>query len=190
MDNENKNQDSASSQGKVQTNTKPSTTKEDDVSLPKKTLQAILDRIDSLEADKKSAEERDKKRDTEIEMLKSISDKARLARYESLNKGSLIHTAKVPFWEGMPILAWSRGRDEVGFRDGKLMVNQTIKFFVDEGNGEPTLKELDYLYWAQNVDTQIGEISEKLETPTGTYYTMLMKDGRKIKVDIRFLNAF
>ena len=173
------------------TQTTPPVTKEDEkVSLPKKTLQAILDRIDSLEGDKKVSDEREKKRDAEIEMLKSISDKGRLARYESANQGTLIRTARVAFWEGLPILAWTRGTDEVGFSDGRLVVHQTIKIFLDEDKEEPTMKELEYLYWAQNTDSQTGEVVEKNETPAGTFWTIQMKDGKKIKVDIRFLNAF
>jgi len=171
-------------------NIPPVEEKKENVSLPKKTLQAILDRIDSLETDKKSFDEREKKRDAEIDMLKSISDKGRLARYESLNQGALIRTVKVAFWDGKPLLAWTRGTDEVGFRDGKLIVHQTIKIFLDEGGETPVMKEVEYLFWAQNSYTQPGEVVEKTETPSGNFWTVQMKDGKKIKVDIRFLNAF
>ena len=190
MDDTKNTKGAVAGQGQSNPPTPPAKEKDESVSLPKKTLQAILDRIDSLETDKKGFDEREKKRDAEIDMLKSISDKGRLARYESLNQGTLIRTVKVAHWEGKPILAWTKGTDEVGFRDGKLVVHQTIKIFLDEGGEEPVMKELEYLFWAQNVDTQTGEVVEKTETSSGNFWTIQMKDGKKLKVDIRFLNAF
>ena len=164
--------------------------KDEDVSLPKKTLEAILARLegqDEIIADLKT---KDKKRDEEMEMLKSISDKARLARWEEQNKGSLIRTARVSFWNGSPILGWTKGKDEVGFRDGRLQVAQTIKLFLDKGEKEPIIEEVEYLYWVQNVDSESGEVVEKAERSGSNFWTMQMKDGRKITLDIRFINAF
>ncbi len=164
--------------------------KTEEVTIPKSTLQAILDRIDGLEESNKKIVDDSKKKDEKIEMLTEISDKGRLARYEEQNNGEIIRTARISFWEGLPILAWVNGKNEVGYRDGRLIVNQTIRLFLDEGRDQPTEKELDYLYWTQNVNSQSGDIIEKSITPNGSAYTLQMKDGKKIKVDVRFLNAF
>lgn len=176
------------------TNVEKTDKKIENVSLPKKTLEAILSRLEGLEESNKQLSEKDKKKDEEIEMLKSISDKARLARFEEKNKGSaLIRTAKVSFWEGSPILAWSKIKDEVGFRDGRLVVNQQVKLFLDAIDPETKqLKtvDLDYLYWAQNVECLPGDVIEKSSSNSGDFWTIQMKDGRKVKLDIRFINAF
>lgn len=173
--------------------TPPTPKKEDVVELPKATLQAILDRLEGIESQNKDLVEKDKRRDQEVEMLKSISDKGRLARYESKDNQNLIRRAKVSFWEGSPVLAWDKVTDEVGFRDGRLQVNQVIRLFLDELDEEtqkPRTVDLNYLYWAQNVDTQAGEVIEKSESNGNQYWTIQLEDGRKIKLDIRFINAF
>lgn len=152
--------------------------------------------LESIWAELKGLKENIEKKDAEIEMLKSISDKGRLARYEQTQgKGQLIRTAKVAFWEGVPILAWQKVKDEVGFRDGRLVTNQIIRIFLDEmvlieGKSELKTVDLDYLYWAQNVQCESGEVVERSETDGGAYWTIEMKDSRKVKLDIRFINAF
>lgn len=164
--------------------------KEEKVEVSKKTLETILQRLEEQDEYIKRSKENEKRRNDEIEMLKSISDKARLAKWEQQNRGSLIRNAKVSFWEGSPILGWMKGKDEVGFRDGRLQVNQTIKLFVDKGEKEPEIVELEYLYWAQNVDGQSGEVVEKLQRDGNEFWTIQLSDGRKVTLDIRFINAF
>jgi len=160
------------------------------IEVGEKTLKALIKTVETLQESNDALVVRDKKREGEIEMLKNISDKGRLSKYEDSQKGPLIPTAKVSFWNDLPILAWSKGKDEVGFRDGRLTVNQTIKLFLDEGKKEPKEVEVDYLFWAQNTSSQSGEVVERSENENGQYWTMQLKDGRKIKLDIRFINAF
>lgn len=157
--------------------------KDKDVKIPKKTLDAILEKLEQSEA-------REKKRDEEIEMLKSVADKSRLGKWEEQNKGALIRTAKVSFWEGSPILAWAKVKDEVGFREGRLIVNQIIKLFLDIGEKEPKEVEIPYHYWSQNVNGEVGEVINKNSGKNGEIWTIELKDGRKVDLDIRFLNAF
>ena len=156
---------------------------EETVQLPKSTLDAILQKLED-------AEIREKKRDEEIEMLKGISDKGRLTKWEEQNKGTLIRTAKVTFWEGNPVLGWMTVKDEVGFREGRLVVNQIVRLFIDIGEKEPKQVDLDYLYWAQNVSGETGEVINKNVGRTGEVWTIQLKDGRKLDIDIRFINAF
>lgn len=156
---------------------------EKEVKIPQKTLDAILSKLE--ESNKLL-----KKQGDEITMLKSVSDKGRMNKWEEQNKGSLIRTANISIWEGNPIIGWHRVKDEVGFRDGRLVVNQTIKIFVDEGKKEPKEIELEYLYWAQNTTSMPGEVVSKNITDKGEVWTLEMKDGRKVALDIRFINAF
>jgi hypothetical protein len=156
---------------------------EEKVEVSKATLDAILDRLEKMDT-------ANKKKDDEIEMLKSISDRGRLTKWEEQNKGALIRTANVAFWEGNPILAWKKVTDEVGFREGRLVVNQTIKIFVDEGGKQPKEIVLEYLFWAQNTTSMPGEVVNKNIGKAGEVWTIQLKDGRKIELDIRFINAF
>ncbi len=164
--------------------------KEETVAIPKATLEKLLSTLEDQQGAIKTLTDKDKQRDGEIEMLKSVSDKARLSRFEDATKGKLIRTAKVSFWEGKPILGWTKGVDEVGFRDGRLQVKQSIRLFLEKGEKEPEVKEVEYLYWAQNVQSEVGEVVEKNERAEGIFWTMQLKDGRKVTLDIRFINAF
>lgn len=187
---ENKNTPGAEpSQDNAQTNPPAANTggeaKKDEVKVSKKTLDSILDRIESLEAD-------NKKKDEKIEMLTNISDKARLAKYEEQNRaGSLIRTARVSFWKGLPVIGWQTVKDEVGFIDGRLRVNQVIRLFMQvEGEKEPKSEEVEYLYWSQNIDGEAGEVVSRNHTKDGEFWTIEFKDGKKVTLDIRFINAF
>lgn len=154
------------------------------VEVDKATLDAVLTRLENLETE-------GKKKDEQIEMLKEVADKGRLSRYQDENKeGELIPAARIAFWEDSPILAWKLIKDEVGFRDGRLVVSQVIRLFVDIGEKEPKTVEVEYLYWTQNVRSHSGEVTSKTETKEGKFWTVQMKDGRKITVDVRFINAF
>ncbi len=156
--------------------------KEETVSLPAETLRNILSTIESLK-------ESDKKKDEEIKKLLEVADKGRLARYESANQTELIRTARVSFWEGCPILAWASVRDEVGFRNGRVEYNQTIKIIIEK-DGQIVDKELEYLHWTQNVEGRQGEVISKTEEKGKQIWTIRMSDGQEIKIDVRFLNAF
>ncbi len=165
--------------------------KEEVVSLPKSTLEAILSRLESTEEGIKKLADDNRKKDEQIEMLTSISDKGRLAKWQEQNKGTLIRTAKVSIWDNVPVLAWETVKDEVGFRDGRLIVNQIIRLYLDQLiEGKPKTVDLDYLYWSQNAQSEIGEVVEKSQINNREYYTLELKDGRKVKLDVRFINAF
>lgn len=157
--------------------------KDEKVTVSKKALDAILDRLEAME--KKDAE-----KDKKIEMLTNISDKARLAKYEEQSTGKLIRTARISFWKNMPVVGWQTVKNEVGFIEGRLRVNQVVRLFMDNGTKEPVTEEVDYLYWAQNIDGQSGEVVNRSTSDAGEFWTVELKDGRKITVDIRFINAF
>lgn len=160
--------------------------KPETVEIPKSTLETILTTLEDL---KKS----DAAKTKTIERLEATADKGRLSHYDGkeAKDATLITRAKVGFFEGRPIVAWHKGVDEVGFRDGRLVTKQTIIIFLHNGEGEePEQKELEYLYWAQNTSTQEGEVTGKNQTKDGNFWTVEMNDGQKITLDIRFINPF
>lgn len=162
------------------------------VELEKKTIEAILAKVETLSEQVGTLAEENKKKDKQIEMLTEVADKGRLARYEEQNNGGeLIRTAKVAFWRDLPIIGWKNVKDEVGFRDGRLIVNQITKLYLDQGKESPLEEDVEFLYWVQNVQSKIGEVVERSENSNGAQFvTVQLKDGRKLKLDIRFINAF
>lgn len=157
----------------------------DKVPVDKKTLDAILTRIETLEVE-------GAKKDKQIEMLTEVADKGRLLRYQETQDGGavLIREAKVAFWNDLPVIGWRKETDEVGFREGRLVVNQKTRLFLDAGKDGMKEEVVDFLYWVQNVVSKQGEVVETAQTNNGTFWTVQLKDGRKIKLDIRFINAF
>lgn len=166
--------------------------KDEKVQLDKKTVEAILAKVETLSEQVGSLADENKKKDKQIEMLTEVADKGRLARYEEQNNGGeLIRTAKVAFWRDLPIIGWKNVKDEVGFRDGRLIVNQITKLYLDQGKESPLEEDVEFLYWVQNVQSKIGEVVERSENSNGAQFvTVQLKDGRKLKLDIRFINAF
>lgn len=168
------------------------TSKEEVVQISKATLNEILKTMEDLKASNENLVNKDAGRQKEIDMLKSVADRGRLDRYEAENSegGEVIRTARVGFWEDMPILGWKTVVDEVGFRDGALRFKQIVKLFLDEGKEAPKEVEVEQLYWAQNTICKVGEVVEKNSDKNGQYWTIEMKDGRRVKLDIRFVNPF
>lgn len=165
---------------------------EKDVKVSKKVLESIVSRMEELEASNKKIQEENKAKDADIEMLKSISDKARLAKYEQQSNSSIIRTAKVSFWNDVAILAWQTSKDYVGFKDGRVLVDQRIKLFLDKLDEEknPVVEEVDYLYWVQNTRSKSGDIIEKKDKTSGSFYTIKLPDGKIVELDVRYINAF
>lgn len=167
------------------------------VEVDEETLKGIADIVRSLksevEALKKESEEKEKKNAEEIKMLKEVADKGRMFKYEVDNAkgGQIIREAKIGMWEDEPIVAWQMISDDVGFREGRMVVNQRVRIFaMPEGSDKPKPIDLDYLVWAQNTRTQIGQVISTSNDSTGNYWTVEMKDGRKLTLDIKFINPF
>lgn len=189
---ENKKNNGASTQPDGNNSARTQPNKSDEISISKKTLADIVSRLENNEKITEALIEEGKKKDKKIEMLTEVADKGRLARYEQTTMGPLISRARVSFWEGVPILAWEKVKDEVGYRDGRLIVSQVIRLFLDEKDANKKVKtvEVDYLFWSQNTQSQEGEVVARNQTKDGNYWTVEMKDGRKVEIDIRFVNAF
>lgn len=178
------------------TGTSPETGKKnelgkDEVAVSKKTLADILQRMEDLSASNKTLLERDEKRGKEIDMLTNVADKAKLFKYQEQQAGPLITRARIAMWDGVPVLAWTDMiKNEAGYRNGVLVVDQRVRVYLNnlDKDGQPESKEIEYLFWSQNVQSEEGEVISKDQTKDGVYWTVQLKDGRKIKVDVRFIN--
>lgn len=154
------------------------------VAISKKQFDSLIEKMDKV------LDENNSLRET-VKMLEAVSDKARLAHFQEQKKGPIIKKARVSFWDDKPIIGWSKIKDEVGYLNGRLVVNQQIRIFIEEEVGKtPVAKDLEYLYWVQNVQAKEGEIKKKIENDGRVMYTVVMEDGREITLDIVFINAF
>ena len=162
----------------------PEKPKKDDgkVEVDKSVLEQIL-------VNQKRQEDLIKNQATTIDMLKQISDKGRLAKYEEQNRGQLIRRANVGTWDGKVILGWVSVKDEVGVINGVLRETQIVKLYLDEGPGkELSNVEVEYLHWYRNVGRLYGDVVRESRTTNGETRTLKLEDGREFELDIRFLN--
>ncbi len=125
-----------------------------------------------------------------IEMLRSVADKGRLAKFEEQNRGTqLVRRAKVGVWRGDVILGFTMVKDEVGFENGVLKENQVIRVYLDKGKGkEPVPTDLEYLFFYRNLSRLEGEVIREARSSTGETRTIKLDDGREFELDVRFIN--
>jgi hypothetical protein len=144
------------------------------VEIEESVLQAILDR--------------QKEQEEKINMLTSVADKGRLAKWDNDHRGTLIHTANLAIWKGQIILGWQKVKDEVGFIHGVLREEQVIRLFLENGKEAPKEEDVEYLTFYRNVGRIKGEIINESRGVLGDTKTLKLDDGRVFEVDVRFIN--
>lgn len=159
-----------------ETKTKPEKTEKEPeiVSIPSEKLREILDTIEKLQESNKK--------------LIAVADLNRLDRYEQMekNKNKIVHTARLRFFEGKPIVAWLLTKDEV-FKDtnGVYHETQMVKLFFNDG----TEKEMSYIDSERFVTKKEGEIISRKQDQSGNETVELrFNDGEVIVVDTRYIN--
>jgi len=160
--------------------------KKETVEVDKSTLAEILSRLDNFE---KKSEADDKK----LAKLLAVVDKGRLQNYESqYEKGDLVHTASISTWNGNIVLGWKTIKNEVGFENGIMRENQTIRVFLlnQEDPKKEKHEDLQLLDFSRHVEKREGEIiKDSTEAKTGRRtVTIKLKDGMELDYDIAFIN--
>lgn len=142
------------------------------VNMPKKTLDAILTRLD--------------KQDQEIEVLREASDTARLSKAEQArNQGKLVKDARVTMYDGKFVLGWQMVKDEVRFEEEKLIEVQTVALFFED----KSKKEVSYRAFTNGSTKVKGEvISESRDKEGQTFVTLQLADGHEIPISTTFIN--
>lgn len=173
--------------------TKPPVEKENKkVEIDKSTLAEILKRLDSVDEMKAELAKKDK----DIEKLLAVADKGRMQNWESQHsEGELIRTVRLSMWERQVVLGWKTVKNEVGFINGVLREEQTIKVFLlqtDKDGKIAAPKEvevnlLNFNRFVEKVDAEVIKQSKDSKTNRVTY-TVKLKDGMELEYDIAFLN--
>ena len=150
--------------------------------------------LDDLVNQLKALAEKDKKRDAEIDMLKSVSDKQKMSRYEDKNRSGkgLIRKARVCMWDNKPVVNWKMIRDEILFSGNTSTIKQDTRIFVRDPEADGGIKSYDmpYLDWVRNTTTKWGEVVGKTENNDGIFWTLQFEDGDQVTVELAYVNAF
>lgn len=159
----------------------PKTPKVDEntVKIDKDTLKTLVEGFESMKQ--------------KVEDLEGAANLGRLERVKSArDKGELVKTAKVSLWQGKMILGWQTVVDDVYVDErGRIIEDQQIKLFVDEGEGkEPTQTDaMPYKMFARLSDKLVGEVIKESKNLDGSVeFTLKFEDGREVTLPITFLN--
>lgn len=164
----------------------PTPQPEETVEVKRSELNSILDRLGTLE-------EEGAKKDSEIERLTSAADIGRLQRFDESRGKKLIRTASLAVWKDNIVIGWKMVKDDVRLRGNQVIADQVIELYTLDAENEPIEPEkVDYTDFTRNVGKVVGDIITKVkdETDEKELYVLKFKDGREIKVDIAFINAF
>ncbi len=143
------------------------------VQVPKKTLDAVLKRLDTLEDDNK--------------LLKSVADKGRMARVEQLRaQGKLVKSVRIGKIDGNFVVGWKLVKDDVHFdSEGRLVEEQIIKVFFED----KTSKEMNVRSFANSMEHIEGEVTMEGKDRDGNIsLTVLLPDGKEISIGQNFIN--
>ena len=127
----------------------------------------------------------------EIKKLTFAADVSRLDQYDAKHRGSLIRKVKLNLFSGKIVRGWKTVKDEVGVnKEGVLVENQTVKLFLDEGDGEKMSSiEIPIVVFSRGTEKLETEIIKRSTTSDGIdTMTVKLSDGREIEMDVRFLN--
>lgn len=146
---------------------------EEMVSVPKKTLDSILKRLDSVEDKNK--------------ILESVADKGRMARVEQLRaQGKLVKSVRVGKIGDKFVIGWKLIEDDVHFdNEGKLVEVQTIKVFYED----KSTAEFNVRNFANSMERIEGEVTSEGKDRDGNItLVVLFPDGNEITVNQTFIN--
>lgn len=135
------------------------------------------------------------KQGEKIKILTEVADKNRLTRVEELRaQGKLVKKVKLNYMDGNLIIGWKTIKDEVYFdQDKRLHEEQIIGLYFEQeivdGQELQLGKEMPYQTFGRLVTKVPVEVIEEGKDRDGnTNFVVETDDGRKIKIDSRFVN--
>lgn len=143
---------------------------------------------DNEDLKKEFQAERDRN-NTLQEQLEFISDKGRLGKWDQkqLAAGSLERNYKIQMYNGKVVVGWTAMKSNLVYKNEHkaYIENQTTNLIYEDGGQE----EVQYSYWQANrtlVETTCE--GEELLKDGSRLLKLVMKDGKKLTVDAKFVN--
>ena len=121
----------------------------------------------------------------EIEMLKDIADKSRLATWEDKHRVKGLTVVKISTYDDKVILGWETVVNEV-FKNanGNWIEKQIIKLHFSDD----TELDVNYLDFVTKTIKIEAEVNSRTTTDGTEVLNITTKDGRKFSIDIKFVN--
>lgn len=142
------------------------------VTLNKETMDEILFRLNKAEQDMKA--------------LLQVQDKNTSNKIEELrNQGKLVKSVKVRKVDGEFVIAYKTIKDEVYFRDGRLIEDQTVQLtYLNGEKRDLTLRE-----WARLGDYATCEVLKESREASGQLFLKVKtEDGQEFDIDVNYVN--
>ena len=148
---------------------------EDTITLPKSEFDSVLKKIKDIEE--------------KNDMLESVADKGRVARWQAQHRDFKEKIVKISTIEGKVVTGWRMIKDEVGKNPntGLWFEKQIIELhFIDN-----TKKEYDYADFTRLTHKIKGKVirDNKFTDADGMHEMLTIDvDGKEIDIDVRFIN--
>ena len=152
--------------------TMPSTGKEPETMVVKRdALDKLLERVDAIEKENK--------------MLREISDKGRLAQWETNNKGDVPKIYRLSTYMGKVITSWEMKQNRIWKNPkGEWQELQEIEIHTEDGQSI-AVPYIEFVTNTQKVEASLISIETKGQK---TYLTLDMGGGKKITLESTFIN--
>lgn len=146
--------------------------KDEEVTLSKAAFDEMMLRIAGLEKSQKEIESvQDQKQQDKIERMR--------------REGKLVKDVKVRKVENQIVIGWKTLMDEVYFADGKLIENQKVEIWLEDGKK----LELTQRQWASLPVYQKMEVKKESRDENGEIsYTLLGSDGKELEISTKYIN--
>lgn len=166
---------------------------DDKIVVEKTVLEGILKDIKEL---KKSDESKDaiiKQLREDNEKLISVADKKRVADYDANHAPNVLsREARVAMMGDLFIVGYKMVKNVVtaNLHNNRVEAEQTIKLFLKKDNEQTTPEEMlmTYKEFSAQKTSLKGQIVSINSTTDKTDYVIEFEDGRKITIDVNYVN--
>ena len=164
---------------------------EHQASVTQDTINDIIARQDMLEDQNKALQKDLESKEGQLKMLSYAADKGRIAAWQTQNEDKLVKTVSLSVMEDKLVIAWEMIKNDVGYRDGKVYENQTIKLILRDKNGELSDKVYPYVHWCQQTSKARGEVIKEVnDKERGELFVVVFEDFGEVEVPMTFVNPF
>jgi hypothetical protein len=157
----------------------------------KKETKAVVERSDNpgmVQVNRKTLDEmvkRIEQQSKDIDMLKTVADKARMSTYATKTADFSQKTVRLNMYNGQVVMAWRTVENEI-YQDsqGRWHENQKMEI-ITEKNERIALPYIDFVHNLLHSD---ADVISNYTTPEGIEMCRVNIDNRMIDIDKRFLN--
>lgn len=121
-----------------------------------------------------------------LERLEASADLSRLGKYDDKNKKEVVRVVMLSTWDGQVVIGWKMLMNDVQKINGIWRESQLVQLMLEDG----TSAEIPYLRSVQEVVRVDADILSRTQESDGheTLKVRRKDDGKEYNIDSRFVN--